>query len=104
MKRLKVSSTSLSVFSFFKHGSKIAVMFGLVLITVFFLAGCASQRDMVSDTDYMSLLPEDAEIYLCFPVQDNPSIAGELVTAFAPQMEALDIKKLPSVLIKSTER
>ena len=94
LKRLKVSSTSLSVFSFSKHGSKIAVMFGLVLITLFFLAGCASQRDMVSDTDYMSLLPEDAEIYLCFPVQDNPSIAGELVTAFAPQMEAQDIKKI----------
>ena len=94
LKRLDGAASFLSVFSFPKHGSKIAVMFGFILIALFFLAGCASQKGMVSDADYMSLLPEDAEIYLCFPVQDNPSIAGELVAAFAPQMEVQDIKKL----------
>ena len=94
MKRLDGAASFLSVFSFSKHGRKISVMFGFILIALFFLAGCASQKGMVSDTDYMSLLPEDAEIYLCFPVQDNPFIAGELVTAFSPQMKAQDIKKL----------
>jgi hypothetical protein len=69
LKRLKVSSTSLSLVSFAKNGSKITVIFGLVLITLFFLTGCASKKGRVSDTDYLSILPEDADMYLRFPVQ-----------------------------------
>ena len=94
MKRLDGATTALSLFSFPKNGSKFAAIWGFVLITLFFLAGCTSQRGMVSDTDYVSLLPEDADMYLCFPVQDNVHFASQLITTFEPQMTAQDTQKL----------
>lgn len=94
LRRLKVSSTSLSLVSFAKNGSKITVIFGLVLITLFFLTGCASKKGRVSDTDYLSMLPEDADIYLHFPVQENSRFASQLITSFAPNIEAADTQKL----------
>ena len=89
-----MSSTSLSLVSFAKNGSKITVIFGLVLITLFFLTGCASKKGRVSDTDYLSMLPEDADIYLHFPVQENSRFASQLITTFEPHMEAQDAQKL----------
>lgn len=94
LRRLEVSSTSLSLVSCAKNGSKITVIFGLVLTTLFFLAGCASQKGRVSDTDYLSMLPEDAEIYLHFPVQENSRFASQLITSFDPNIEASDTQKL----------
>ena len=75
MRRLDGITTSLSLFSFPKHGSRFTAIWGLILIVLFFLAGCTSQRGMVSETDYLSLLPEDADMYLRFPVQDNVHFA-----------------------------
>lgn len=94
MRRLDDIKISLSLFSFPKHGSRFTAIWGFMLIALFFLAGCASQKGMVSDTDYISLLPEDADIYLRFPVQDNLDFASQLITTFEPQMEAQDAQKL----------
>lgn len=65
-----------------------------VLVPLLVLAGCASQRGLVSQADYLALLPEDAEIYLRFPVQENLAFAHQLVSSFAPQMDEKDIQKL----------
>ena len=94
MRRLDGITTSLFLFSFPKHGSRFTAIWGLILIVLFFLAGCTSQRGMVSETDYLSLLPEDADMYLRFPVQDNVHFASQLITTFEPQMEAQDAQKL----------
>ncbi len=58
------------------------------------LAGCASQRGLVSDADYLALLPQDAEIYLRLPVQDNRELAGRLVSSVSPSMTAEDLQRL----------
>lgn len=58
------------------------------------LAGCASQRGLVSDTDYLALLPEDAEIYLRLPVRENRELAGRLVSSLSPATPGEDVRRL----------
>lgn len=93
MKGLSVPTTFLSNLSFPGGGRRILVVLGIVM-PWFLLIGCASQRGVVSETDYLSMLPEDAEIYLRFPVQGNRGIASQLITSFVPRMEEKDVEKL----------
>lgn len=94
LKRLDVPTIFLSNLSFPGSGKRFLVTLGIVLMPWFFLIGCASQRDMVSEIDYLSMLPEDAEIYLRFPVQENQGIASKLIASLVPKMEERDVEKL----------
>ena len=84
----------LSNFSFPSSDRRNLVTLGIVLIPLFFLISCASQKGVVSEIDYLSMLPEDAEIYLRFPVQENQGIASQLIASFVPSMKEKDIEKL----------
>lgn len=65
-----------------------------VLILIGLLVGCASQRSLLSELEYLSLLPEDADIYLRFPVQENKALAEQLVAAIVPHTKETDIQRL----------
>lgn len=65
-----------------------------MLILIGLLVGCASQRSLLSELEYLSLLPEDADIYLRFPVQENKALAEQLVAAIAPHTKETDIQRL----------
>ena len=65
-----------------------------IAVVVGLLAGCASQRGLVSEADYLALLPQDADIYLRLPVQDNRELAGRLVSSVSPSMTGEDLQRL----------
>lgn len=94
LKRLNVPKTLLSKISFSSSDKRNLVTLGIILITLSFLIGCASQKGRVSETDYLSLLPEDAEIYLRFPVQENQEVASNLISSLVPEMEEKDMDNL----------
>lgn len=75
-----------------KMTGKIQFILGFLLITL--TLGCASKKGFVSETDYLSLLPQEAEIYLRFPVSENQELANGLVSSLIPYMENKEIQKL----------
>lgn len=67
------------------------IIIGFVIVL---LVGCASQKDIPTQAHYLALLPENADIYLRFPVQENKVLAEQLVAAIAPRTKEKDIQKL----------
>lgn len=83
--------SSFSIYSLSKNKMIKNIIIGFVIVL---LAGCASQKDMPTQAHYLALLPENADIYLRFPVQENKGLADQLVATIAPNTKEKDIQKL----------
>lgn len=83
--------SSSSKYSLSKNKMIKNIIIGFVIVL---LAGCASQKDMPTQAHYLALLPENADMYLRFPVQENKALAEQLVAAIAPGTKEKDIQRL----------
>ena len=70
-------------------------LFTLVLL-VGLLVGCASSSLKYSDDVLFSYMPEDALVYMCFPVDKNIELASAMVQASFPDLKEKNVKKIVS--------
>lgn len=83
--------SSFSTYSLSKNKMIKNIIIGFVIVL---LAGCASQKDMPTQAHYLALLPENADLYLRFPVQENQDLASRLVAILAPNVVEKDVQRL----------
>lgn len=72
--------------------SKVKLLF--VVLPLLLLFSCATTPSNQQGDILFSLLPQDAQFYLCFPVQQNIDLAKTLVSSVMPEMSPKNTDKL----------